>query len=349
MKFFNSRIVTKTVQLADALKAEKKPDRKLDEVLADIKSKGQVKTAGSEAQVKTAEKAEDNIVKLARAMVENPTKENIVAFRSELPPTGQAVAPTDVSPAQGAPGEVAVEEGKAISELRILSAKSVNPEVKAILDDAISRLTDVQVKPEQAGRAVGEWSSEGAPAQVGVGEAPARASSEKEVKEAKVEEPKAEKQAKKELPPEFLENIKGKKKDEGKKEKEEAKCADNEAKCAESAPKTLKMAKSLDFRQWAAEDVVTAWGQHGSFDKCVANVDGLVNEPKTYCKLLQVASGKADAIVKTAAAKKTEKKAAPKGVFKKLAKLSDDELAFLKEYWRNLYGDEYVASMTKDY
>lgn len=242
MKFFNSRIVTKTVQLADALKADKKPDRKLDEVLADIKSKGQVKTASSGAQVKTAE----DQVKTAS------------------------------------------------SEAQVKTAED--------------NLVDTPM-----------------------------ASSENEVKEAK-----------KKLPPEFLENIKGK--GGKKKEKEEAKCADNEAKCASSAPKTLKMAKSLDFRQWAAEDVVTAWGQHGSFEKCVANVDGLVNEPKTYCKLLQVASGKADAIVKTAAKKAAAtKKASPKGVFKKLAKLSDDELSFLREYWRNLYGDEYVDSMTKDY
>ena len=117
------------------------------------------------------------------------------------------------------------------------------------------------------------------------------------------------------------------------------------------------MAKSLDFRGWEAQDVVTAWDQHGSFEKCVANVGSLVNEPKKYCKLLQVASAKAASIVKTAKAKesKVEKKAeapkqaSPKGVFKKLAKLDGEELAWLRNYWKELYGDAYVESMLKDY
>jgi hypothetical protein len=111
------------------------------------------------------------------------------------------------------------------------------------------------------------------------------------------------------------------------------------------SPRTIKMSKSLDFRGWEAEDVVKAWGQHGSHEKCVANVKKLVNEPATYCKLLHVASNKAASIVKTAAVKK----ASPKGVFKKLAKLSDEETAFLKKYWTELYGSEYVESMMKDY
>lgn len=55
MKFFNARIVTKQVPLGAALKAESKPARTLDEILADIQQKGQVKTAAAVApQVKTA-------------------------------------------------------------------------------------------------------------------------------------------------------------------------------------------------------------------------------------------------------------------------------------------------------
>lgn len=248
MKFFNSRIVTKTVQIGDALKAESKP-RKLDEILADIQQKGQVKTASSSAQVKTA-----------------------------------------------------------------------------------STETETKVEPK---------------AEV---KAEVKAEAKTEVKEAK------------KLPPEFLENIKGKgkgkeekkddKEDKGeKKDKKEDKKdkGEKDAKCA-SAPRTLKMASSLDFRQWEAEDVVRAWGQHGTHEKCMANVKDLVNEPATYCKLLQVASDKAASIVKTASSKEAAKKqASPKGVFKKLAKLSDEEASFLKEYWRNLYGDAYVESMLKDY
>ena len=228
MKFFNTRIVTKTVQLDEAMKAKPK-NRSLDEILADVKQQGQVKTASSSAQVKVAETA---------------------------------------------------------------------PEAKA----------------EAA--------------------------------------PKAEvKEAKKALPPEFLKNIKGKKgdeKDEDKKEKKDKDKDEKDAKCASSEKKTLKMASSLDFRKWAGEDVVRAWGQHGSHEKCVANVKDLVNEPVLYCKLLQVASGTAASIIKTANAKKAEK-TSPKGVFKKLAKLSDEEAAFLKGYWRDLYGDAYVESMMKDY
>lgn len=230
MKFFNARIVTKQVPLGAALKAESKPARTLDEILADVKAKGQVKTAAAVTpQVKTA-------------AVEAPVAE----------------AP-----------KVEVKEAK-----------------KA-LPDFIQKKID-----EKAGK--------------------------KDEKDEKGE--KGEKDKKEE-----------------KKDKKEEK--------ASASPRTIKMAKSLDFRGWEAEDVVKAWGQHGSHEKCVANVKKLVNEPATYCKLLQVASNKAASIVKTAAVKK----ASPKGVFKKLAKLSDEETSFLKKYWTELYGAEYVESMMKDY
>lgn len=233
MKFFNARIVTKQVPLGAALKAESKPARTLDEILADVKEKGQVKTAAAVApQVKTA-------------AVEAPVAE---APKAEAP---------------------------------------------------------------------------------------------------KAEEKKAEvKEAKKDLPDFIQKKIdeKAGKKDEDKKDEKDEKDEKKEEK-ASASPRTIKMAKSLDFRGWEAADVVKAWGQHGSHEKCVANVKKLVNEPATYCKLLQVASNKAASIVKTAAVKK----ASPKGVFKKLAKLSDEETSFLKKYWTELYGAEYVESMMKDY
>ena len=233
MKFFNARIVTKQVPLGAALKAESKPARTLDEILADIQQKGQVKTAAAVApQVKTA-------------AVEAP-----------------------------------------------------------------------------------------------VAEAP-------KAEEKKAEAPKVEvKEAKKDLPDFIQKKIdeKAGKKDEDKKDDKDEKDEKKEEK-ASASPRTIKMAKSLDFRGWEAEDVVKAWGQHGSHEKCVANVKKLVNEPATYCKLLHVASNKAASIVKTAAVKK----ASPKGVFKKLAKLSDEETSFLKKYWTELYGSEYVESMMKDY
>lgn len=238
MKFFNARIVTKQVPLGAALKAESKPARTLDEILADIQQKGQVKTAAAVApQVKTA-------------AVEAP-----------------------------------VAEAPKAEEKKAEAPKVEVKEAKKDLPDFIQKKID-----EKAGK--------------------------KDEKKDKKDE---------------------------KDEKDEKK--DKKDKKASASPRTIKMAKSLDFRGWEAEDVVKAWGQHGSHEKCVANVKKLVNEPATYCKLLHVASNKAASIVKTAAVKK----ASPKGVFKKLAKLSDEETSFLKKYWTELYGSEYVESMMKDY
>lgn len=240
MKFFNARIVTKQVPLGAALKADSKPARTLDEILADVKSKGQVKTAAVEVpQVKTAS---------VEAPVAEAPKAEVKEAKKELPESFKAH-----------------QFGK---------------------------------KDDEKGK----------------------------------DEPK-----------------KDEKPEDGKKEEKSDKKEDKKEEKASSAPRTIKMAKSLDFRGWEAEDVVKAWGQHGSHEKCVANVKSLVNEPATYCKLLQVASNKAASIVKTAAAKAEVKKASPKGVFKKLAKLSDEETSFLKKYWADLYGQEYVESMMKDY
>lgn len=137
---------------------------------------------------------------------------------------------------------------------------------------------------------------------------------------------------------------------EKEKEKEDAKCAGD--KCA-STSKTLKIAKSLDFRGWEAEDVVKAWDQHSSLEGCIKNVTGHADDPKMYCGLLQVASQMAkDTLVKKANAQKKHKKAEKsksKGVWKVLAKLTDKERSMLDEYWRKLYGDYYVDAMLADY
>ena len=132
-----------------------------------------------------------------------------------------------------------------------------------------------------------------------------------------------------------------------------------------SGKKLLKIAKQLDFRSWEAEDVVKAWEQHGSIKGCIKNVTKETSDPKTYCGLLQVASQVAGEImVKKAKATKgqaktakkniktsseTKKRDTNKGVWKKIAKLTDKERGMLKEYWAKLYGDKYVQSLLNDY
>jgi hypothetical protein len=135
------------------------------------------------------------------------------------------------------------------------------------------------------------------------------------------------------------------KKEEGKDDKKDDKKEEEKACEASKAGIKLKVAKSLDFRPWNAEDVVKAWGQHGSLDACVANVKGKASDPKTYCMLLKAASETAKGMMKTATSKK-EKKA---GVFKKIAKLTDKEKSFLSKYFGKLYGDDYVSALLEDY
>jgi hypothetical protein len=142
-------------------------------------------------------------------------------------------------------------------------------------------------------------------------------------------------------------------KDEDKKDKKDEDDKDDdkkekEAGCTAAAkPGAQKWAKSLDFRQWEAADVVGAWGQHGSTEKCASNVKGKVSDPKVYCELLKTAAGQADKMIKAAAAKsKSEKKA---GVFKKIAKMTDDEKSWLADYYGELYGKEYVDALLADY
>jgi len=119
---------------------------------------------------------------------------------------------------------------------------------------------------------------------------------------------------------------------------------------ASKKPMILKVAKKADFRPWSPEDIVKAWGNHGSQEKCVAASKGLTNDPKAYCYLLQTASEEATNLLKTASkANKTEKVAAPKGMFKKLASLPEKDSRRLYEYWKNLYGDEYAKAMLEDY
>ena len=109
---------------------------------------------------------------------------------------------------------------------------------------------------------------------------------------------------------------------------------------------TLKVAKALDFREWEAKQVVDAWKQHGDANKCIASVKGKVSDPKTYCGLLRVAAVEAGKVMTKVAAQKPVAKTAE---YKKFAKLTANEQAFLTEYFKKLYGEDYVKALVGDY
>ena len=141
--------------------------------------------------------------------------------------------------------------------------------------------------------------------------------------------------------------------------KVEVKTAGFEQKSA--AKPTLKIASSLDFRKWAAQEVVDAWKQHGTVEACVKNTADGTSNPKLYCTLLQTAAVEADRIVKAAAAKKTQKTAAKEEKpaekatkvagpnWKKIAKLSPQEKQFVVDFFSKLYGKDYVDALVTDY
>lgn len=127
---------------------------------------------------------------------------------------------------------------------------------------------------------------------------------------------------------------------------------------------TLKIASSLDFRSWEAQEVADAWKQHGTVEACVKNTTSGTSNPKLYCTLLQEASVVADKVIKAAAAKKTEKTAAkaeakpaieakPTKIagpqWKKIAKLSPTEKQFVVDFFSKLYGKDYVDALVTDY
>jgi hypothetical protein len=119
---------------------------------------------------------------------------------------------------------------------------------------------------------------------------------------------------------------------------------------------TLKVAKKHDFRDWEAEDVVKAWGRHGDMKTCVAAMKGQASDPQLYCGLLRTAGDMAMRVVKRAAAEaaKEEKTAGKEGeakraTFRKLAKLTGKDLQLLRQYWANLYGEDYVTAMLGEY
>jgi hypothetical protein len=133
-----------------------------------------------------------------------------------------------------------------------------------------------------------------------------------------------------------------------------------------SSSKTLKVARKADFRGWNAEDVVKAWGNYGSVEKCVAATDKLTSDPKVYCGLLQVASSEAMKLIKSAAKcdcgddcadgckcvcheKEETACASTERRFRKIAKLTGKDLGLLRKYFGNLYGESYVTALLDEY
>jgi hypothetical protein len=148
----------------------------------------------------------------------------------------------------------------------------------------------------------------------------------------------------------------GKKKDKKKDDDDDEKDSkEKEEGCMAQSSKQIRLAKSLDFRAWTAEDVAKAWRQHGSIEACVKNVNGKTSDPKSYCGLLMAAHDVAEETMRKQAAqaarqeKTAEKTPEEKGVWKKLAKLTDKERAMLDKYYRKLYGDGYVDALLADY
>lgn len=116
------------------------------------------------------------------------------------------------------------------------------------------------------------------------------------------------------------------------------------AKTAASDKHVVKIAKELDFRGWEAQAIVDNWKQHGNVEACVKNVGDKASDGVAYCKLLSVAASEADKVIKTAAAKKPT---AP--VYKKIAKLTSQEQSFLRDFFKKIYGEEYVTALLGDY
>lgn len=137
-----------------------------------------------------------------------------------------------------------------------------------------------------------------------------------------------------------------------------------------SSKKTLKVAKKADFRGWNAEDVIKAWGNYGSVEKCVAATSKLTSDPKLYCGLLQVASSEAVKHIKTAAKtaakdcdctgkcpescdcvchEKEESYSSADRRFRKVAKLTGKDLGMLRKYFGELYGEAYVTALLDEY
>lgn len=116
----------------------------------------------------------------------------------------------------------------------------------------------------------------------------------------------------------------------------------------------IKIAKQMDFREWEAEDIVKAWGQHGGDVRtCIKNVTAFKgsDNPEVYCGLMQVAANMAAAkLTRTAAAGKAGKAAKTASrSFVKISKLDDKSRAMLEKYFTMIYGKDYVESLLADY
>ena len=235
-------------------------------------------------------------------------------------------------------------------------AKAKSPVVARSLDDMLGALDkqNKQVKVAAAAQPVKTAEAKAPEATVKVAEVPEsfkehqfKPKGEKddgEKKEDKKEDGE-KKEEKKDDKPDFLKD-----KEEKKEDKKDDKKEGCSACAATKAPVVLKIAQSLDFRGWEAPDVVTVWKQHGSIEKCMENVQKLASDPRTYCGLLKAASVEAEKVmVKVASAKAQEPAKKTAATFRKIAKLTDKEKSWLRDYFTNLYGPEYVEALLSDY
>lgn len=234
----------------------------------------------------------------------------------------------------------------------VKAAKEAKVDEPRSLDELLADLDAQNKGIKTAGSDTPTKTAESQEAQEASTEVKVQVSEELQTKEAGLENIPEDKRAKPFGKKEEETAEEGKKDDEDK-EKEEGKCAS-------AKPVVLKMASSIDFREWQAEDVVKAWKQHGSVEACIKNVGNDTDNPKMYCGLLQTASQLAsEKLTKQAASEKAKKEAAKKeaaakdsqkrGAWKVLAKLTDKERSMLDKYWRKLYGDYYVDAMLNDY
>lgn len=233
-----------------------------------------------------------------------------------------------------------------ITDQIVLKPVSIEDAVKAAKDRKAPRSLDQIIADiDSANKQVKTASSA---AETKTASAPEAKPEPKEAKTASTEEKKPEPEAEVKVE---VKVAKPEAKAEPKKaaaEKSEKKAESKPEKKAEAKTKSLKLAKALDFRGWDAAKVAKAWGQYGSMEKCEAGVKGKTSDPKTYCALLRTAGGMAAKQIKEASAKaKPAKKASAS--FKKLAKLTEKERAWLAGYWGKLYGEGYVKAMLGDY
>jgi len=325
MKFFSSKIVTKPISLEDAVKNAKANPltvRSLDEIIASAR---QIKTASAHGEVKTeapkAEAAPTVQIKLAADFVRNQGGGIALDPMAKTEPEIIGLNPSQDSAEIGHGIDKLKFDRTAPKDMVGGTGQALTPEEGAAGFGAKKWETGAYpVKPQDAADALKQKTPMGqipsAPSKPLGTQAPARPAA-----------PMAAPSARPAMPSPMA-----------------------------SSKKQLKIAKNINFTQWAyPKQVVDAWKQHGTVEACVKNVDGQTSDPRTYCSLLRVAASEADKMVKAAAAAKPaksakkEEEASAAPIYKKIAKLTGEEQSFLREFFSKIYGNDYVDALLGDY